>query len=203
MADKYMYLDKRVIRTKKQLKEALILLLEQMDFNEVTIKNLIDVAKISRGTFYNNYHSKEELLIELVEDVVFRLVRICQEPYKAYIRFVISDILPSTVKIFDHIYEHATLYRTIVNSNILPIFRDYLIEGLNQVILQDIIVLNPKINQEFFAGYQANAIGGMIIGWVRDDFKNSPSYMAEQLMETVKLPGNQLMERTKLRKMNL
>lgn len=46
---------------------------------------------------------------------------------------------------------------------------------------------DPKINREIHASYRVYAIIGMIIEWVNSDFKYSSRYMAEQLVEILKL----------------
>ncbi|RDW18373.1 TetR/AcrR family transcriptional regulator [Oceanobacillus arenosus] len=197
MTDKYMYLDKRVMKTKQELKVAIITLMQQKKYKDITISDVIAMAKISRGTFYNHYRSKEELLLELLDDVVLDLVQAYQQPYKKYRRFTLNDVLPSSVEIFDHVYKHSNFYTTIINSDISPHFQARLIDVLNKIALQDYIIRNRKINSELYAGYQAFVITGMIIEWVRSGYRFTPSYMAQQLMEIVKLPGHQSLERIK------
>ncbi|WP_093215576.1 TetR-like C-terminal domain-containing protein [Sediminibacillus albus] len=45
---------------------------------------------------------------------------------------------------------------------------------------------SPEINSELHANYQAYAIFGMIMEWVEGDFKLSPVYLADQLLEILK-----------------
>ncbi|WP_249872466.1 TetR/AcrR family transcriptional regulator [Oceanobacillus saliphilus] len=195
MLNKEFYLDKRIVRTKKLLMESLISLLQQNNFNDLSITDITTKAKVSRVTFYNHFQDKEKLLDELINNVITDLIYSYQSPYKTYKRFTINDVTPVTVKLFDHVYQNSSFYSTIVNSDILPAFQKRLTMEMNKLALQDYIIPNPKVNNGIYANYQAYAITGMIIEWVRGGFKYSPSYMAEQLMEIVKLPGNQSLVR--------
>jgi AcrR family transcriptional regulator len=61
--------DLRVRRTKKWLQDALIQLMREKPFRELQITEIADHAQVSRPTFYLHYHSKEELLLSLVDQV--------------------------------------------------------------------------------------------------------------------------------------
>jgi AcrR family transcriptional regulator len=44
------------------MENALLQLLETENFQEITIQEITDRARVSRRTFYRNYSSKEEIL---------------------------------------------------------------------------------------------------------------------------------------------
>ena len=191
MMDKYMYLDKRVIKTKQLLKKALLSLLEQNNTNQITIKEIIKTAHVSRGTFYNNYGSKEELIEELLDDIVLDLLRTLRQPYKTLNGLVFGDLTPLAVKLFEYIFEKSGIYTTIVNSDLLPTFREKLIEVFNNHTLQDIKIISLKINQELYGSYVAYAVSGILIEWVKSGYKYSSKYMAEQLVEMMTVSKDQ------------
>ena len=62
--------DRRVRRTKKLLTQALTTLLEKKQINEITVKELTDLADMNRGTFYLYYKDIFDML-EKVEDSLF------------------------------------------------------------------------------------------------------------------------------------
>lgn len=49
-------------KSKEKIKEALIALLETDDFEAVTIAEICGWAKLSRGTFYNHFNKKEDVI---------------------------------------------------------------------------------------------------------------------------------------------
>lgn len=54
--------DRRVRRTKRRLKEALLELIERRDYDRITIEEITSRADVGRSTFYSHYADKEDLL---------------------------------------------------------------------------------------------------------------------------------------------
>ncbi|MEM7537792.1 MAG: TetR/AcrR family transcriptional regulator [Chloroflexota bacterium] len=61
--------DRRIRRTRKLLQDALIQLLRQKPLAKIQIKEIVDVADVSRPTFYHHFETKEELLFSHMDDV--------------------------------------------------------------------------------------------------------------------------------------
>ena len=62
--------DKRIAKTKKNLKNAMIEMLGEKDFEHITITELCRAAEISRITFYSHYSDKYALLDEIFDDML-------------------------------------------------------------------------------------------------------------------------------------
>ena len=62
--------DKRIAKTKKNLKNAMIAMLGEKDFEHITITELCRAAEISRITFYSHYSDKYALLDEIFDDIL-------------------------------------------------------------------------------------------------------------------------------------
>ena len=65
--------DRRVRKTKKQLRSALTTLLLQKDISHVTVRDVADLADVNRGTFYAHYSDVYDLLHHLEDDLLTRL----------------------------------------------------------------------------------------------------------------------------------
>ncbi|WP_068501369.1 TetR/AcrR family transcriptional regulator [Paenibacillus kribbensis] len=59
--------DIRIYKTKMAIERALIELLQQHDFKDITIKKICDQALIGRSTFYSHYLDKYDLLEKIVK----------------------------------------------------------------------------------------------------------------------------------------
>ena len=62
--------DKRIAKTKKNLKNAMIAMLGEKDFEHITITELCRAAEISRITFYSHYSDTYALLDEIFDDML-------------------------------------------------------------------------------------------------------------------------------------
>ena len=56
--------DRRVQRTRHRLKEALLQLIEERNYDAITIEDITEKADVGRSTFYSHFNSKEELLFD-------------------------------------------------------------------------------------------------------------------------------------------
>ena len=55
-------MDKRIMKTRKGLKDALLCLLEEHPFEEITVTEICEHARTGRLTFYKYYSDKNELM---------------------------------------------------------------------------------------------------------------------------------------------
>lgn len=64
--------DKRVRRTKKLLRQALTRLMQQQEFQSITVTDVVREADINRGTFYAHYRDiydlREKIESEMIDD---------------------------------------------------------------------------------------------------------------------------------------
>jgi len=62
--------DKRIIKTKKTIKNALIDLLSQMPFEKISVTEICNQGLVSRITFYAHYDDKYKLVEEMFADYI-------------------------------------------------------------------------------------------------------------------------------------
>lgn len=67
--------DRRVRRTKRRLKDALLELIEERDYDRITIQDITDRADVGRSTFYSHFTSKEDLLFSGFDDWLLSLTQ--------------------------------------------------------------------------------------------------------------------------------
>lgn len=83
--------DLRITKTYKALQEALLILLEQRNFNHITVNDLCENAQISRTTFYTHFYDKYDLLKYWLENSVPEVEEIkepCQKVKSAFDYFI-------------------------------------------------------------------------------------------------------------------
>ena len=62
--------DRRVLKTKRAIKNALMHLLNDRDINDITISDIAAQADINRKTFYNYYSGVHEVIDEMENDII-------------------------------------------------------------------------------------------------------------------------------------
>ncbi len=181
--------DRRVIKSKQALKDALLNLMNKTEFKDITITDIVQTANLNRGTFYKHYEMKEHIFDEIIDDVLSDLIESYRDPYKGVEIFELNKLLPSGIKLFDHVEKHKEFYILILQSNKLAGFQHKICAVLKELALKDLFdsQMESSINPEINASYQAYAIFGMIVEWVSSEFKYSSNYMANQLFELIML----------------
>ncbi|MBD7938215.1 TetR/AcrR family transcriptional regulator [Cytobacillus sp. Sa5YUA1] len=177
--------DRRIHKSKKGLKDALITLMAEKEFKKITVTDLVQKADLNRGTFYKHFQTKEELLEELTNDILDDLIRSYREPYIGIGELHIKDLTTSSVKIFEHVYQYESFYSVMIHSHALSGFQDKIISVLTQLSQEEIGFdhIPNAINHKLITNYHVYGLYGLIISWVKGGFKYSPTHMAEQLIE--------------------
>src|SRR3954464_12204566 len=61
-------MDRRISRTRDTLGDALVELIHEKTFDEITVQEVLDRAGVGRSTFYAHYRDKQDLFLSDVED---------------------------------------------------------------------------------------------------------------------------------------
>ena len=55
---------------KIKISRALIKLMDQMPFSDITVTDIVKTAGVARASYYRNFDSKEEVLIKVTDDIM-------------------------------------------------------------------------------------------------------------------------------------
>lgn len=62
-------MDSRIVKTKRDIRNALVELLKEIPFEKVTIKLVSEKAMVARPTFYAHYNTVQDILIDYLQDL--------------------------------------------------------------------------------------------------------------------------------------
>ena len=79
MAEEKKTTDRRVLRTKRAIRNAFAKLLTEKDINDITIRDIADLADINRKTFYNYYAGVYQVVDEIENDIITTLETVLGE----------------------------------------------------------------------------------------------------------------------------
>lgn len=184
MNDQETKLDRRVVRTRRRLSEALLELMREEPFEAITIQNITDRADLNRATFYLHYSTKEELLIASLEARFDNLVKEIESSYPMTpINPIWLDHKPEEM-IFSHVKANADLYRVILSDRGLGAVTHRIIKYIAEVTIRDFNKsLPPEERDEvmipLIAHYFAGALFATLIWWIENDFHLTAAEMAE------------------------
>ncbi|MCK6510264.1 TetR/AcrR family transcriptional regulator [Myxococcota bacterium] len=61
--------DRRTIRSRSRLQEALLVLLDEKEYDQISVADVADRANVSRPTFYAHYKTKDDLLLSYFDRI--------------------------------------------------------------------------------------------------------------------------------------
>lgn len=175
--------DRRVNRTRRQLRDALMALIVEKGYDAITIEDITDHADLGRTTFYLHYRDKEELLLETLEAVANELKE----------QIGLSDDLKNKrpkpkvaiLTIFQHASQNSVLYRNILSGGAAPKALNRLhnvISSAAELIFASISLQNvptEHIPPDVLAAYFASSLLGFLTWWLENDAGYSPAQMTE------------------------
>ncbi|MEW5852628.1 MAG: TetR/AcrR family transcriptional regulator [Myxococcota bacterium] len=107
--------DRRVQRTRQLLTGALLQLILEKGYEDVSVQDIIDRANVGRSTFYAHFADKEDLLIAGMEHLERELVE-SQRHALASGRSPEERALGFSRPLFEHAAGHRDLYRSMVGT---------------------------------------------------------------------------------------
>ena len=139
--------DRRVRRTKKILTQALTELLQQKQVNEITVKELTDLADMNRGTFYLYYKDIFDM-IEKIEDEMFSKLNAIFTLREN--EAVTEQTKPILLDLFRFIENNQEMCRVLLSPNGDMSFLHRLNEVLREKCLHMYLGAEPAANEEDF-----------------------------------------------------
>lgn len=98
--------DRRVERSRRMLRDALVALILERGWDDVSVKDVCDRADVGRSTFYSHFGDKEELLVSGFDDLLAHL-RGAHDP---------GALLPFVRPLIEHAIDNVRLFRAVIGK---------------------------------------------------------------------------------------
>lgn len=164
--------DRRVLRTKKNIRQTFLQLLSEKSLTQLTVKELSEQADINRKTFYMYHSNIEEILSELEDELVQKLVLVFEkelfdrEVFDSYSFFENLNLA---------IQGDIELYRTLNYADLLPHLILRAKNALIDVFFRKYNIPADSDSERYilYAEYAASGILSMYTKWFSNDFHMS------------------------------
>ena len=171
--------DRRVRKTRRQLRECLITLLKEKKVQDITVRELTDMADLNRGTFYLHYKDVFDLLekteAELQEDFNQLVCKHDAVDLKQRPSVIFNDI-------YSLVYDNADLIEILLGENGDLNFVNRLKQLIREKCLKDWMEVfrsgNAAAFDAFFSFIVSGCIG-LVQYWLQTGLKETPEQMAK------------------------
>lgn len=179
--------DRRIVRSKKALRDALIELMEERGFDNITVNDLCSRADLNRGTFYNHYHDKEHLLASFEDEIMVGLEAYQAKMQELELPYVWAHKakkrpLPFLVELFDYLRDEGDFLHAVLGPGgdvrFGPRLRDSMCANIVQTILHERYRTDPTPFVSYYVAFFSSAYLGVIMRWIETGMQESSEEMA-------------------------
>ncbi|USS87972.1 TetR/AcrR family transcriptional regulator [Fructilactobacillus hinvesii] len=150
-------------KTRQRIILGLFELMLEKDYADITVKAICKQAKVSRMTFYRNFHTKEDVI-----KGQFAMV------YKHFIqrlatqkRLAFYDVATT---FFTLIKENQLMMEALVQNGLTNLLLDAMTEYVKTLVAQQILITREESSQ-FLVAMIAGGLTEVIVVWTKNDMK--------------------------------
>jgi len=176
-------MDKRTLRTRQALKNALLELMVEIGYEKTTVQRILERAGVGRATFYVHYRSKEDLLRRSLDGLGKDLTEECKPARLARVQEGHRGSVPLafTLAFFRHVDSHRRLYRAVVGHESGLIVERQMRRLLAELVKPEVVFKDARrrnsVEAEMAVQYVVGALMSVAIWWLDRDIKLSPEEM--------------------------
>lgn len=178
--------DRRSQRTQRLLSDALIALMFEKRYDDITIQDILDRANIGRSTFYEHYWDKRDLITSEIERVIDLLGQRVETPSQR------TGVFIPSLALFQHVREQQRLFQALQRGQgietITQAFQDHLRARVEAGLCRE---GKQGESGELFAAVASYIVGAfmsLMQWWLATEMTWSPERM-DALFRDLVLPG--------------
>jgi len=176
-------LDRRVRKTKAQMRKAFTALLLEKPMQSISVTDLTRLADVNRGTFYSHYRDIYDLAQQLENEMFEEFLKLMDSYPNAALRVGLQPILRD---VFRFINKNADMGLVLLEGD--NAFLQRFKEAVNLRVMQEwgeLYGLGRAENGAYCMSFLVEGCVGMLRAWVKSGRRESPEKMAvlaEQLI---------------------
>ena len=153
--------------------ESLVLLIEEKDYENITISDIVQKAGVSRASFYRYFQTKEEVFLHFLELEKKQIIKISKSNDKNQKnpRKTLSLILKS-------VQNYKALFQSITKTGLKKLYEEYIDKEIIFLLCK-----NYDINKNK-AVILSGALKNTIFEWLRSNCKEDVDSLIDDFLES-------------------
>lgn len=167
--------DRRVLRTERQLEDALVCLLQQKPIQHISVRELAETANITRATFYTHYRDPLDMLRHLQNKTVERIIEIINTTLNVH-----------TSEFFIQLFRYIANDVRYPSLLFIPIGEDSTFQRIGFMIVEQHMMTWTRLHQntsaeeyEYYCTYIVFGCISILYRWISTGMKEPPETMAK------------------------
>ncbi len=164
-------IDRRTLRTRQALHQALIRLVLERGYDQITVGDIADAANVGRSTFYAHFTDKDDLLRH---GISYLSAMLKEPPDKETGPLGFSRFLT------EHLKDQKKLQRALMQSSAGPIIIESLREAICDALRRALRTERGKAPDEIEVQFVAGAYLAVVMWWLDRGAKETPAAIDER-----------------------
>lgn len=151
---------------------ALMILMEQKSYDDITITDIAKKAGVSRMSYYRTYSSKEDILIQYFDD----LFETCLEDFKQSRELTRKEF---HLKFFETFLQNKTLINNLLHTNLYDMVLKHFMKCLKYLAerIYHLDTKDPVIDYKIHS--EAGSLCVVAVHWIETGARETPQEMAD------------------------
>ncbi len=182
--------DRRVRRTRGMLQEALLHLIVEKGYDDITVQDIIDRADVGRSTFYFHFMDKEDLL-EWSINQLRAYIEMQQKGVQPVVKNSGEIQLGTSMAMLDHAKDHKELYQAVTGRQSGAVILHYF-KGMLRDLFEDemgtvLTRATPslKIPHSLAVDFVVNTFWTVLTWWMDNDIPCSVAEADKTFLQLV------------------
>lgn len=185
-------IDRRVLRTRQLLRTALLELIQEREFDALTVQDITERATLNRATFYLHYADKHDLLLQVIRETLVELSDLpLPHPYDIPGQIDPERIRTFFVAVFQHVITNLTFYRVMLQVSGLAGVSDEIHNTIYKVgmwMIGRVEVIRWRVPPEVIMSMVSGAYLGVVRWAVSQATTPTAEHLASQFIQ-IMIPG--------------
>ena len=175
--------DRRITKTRKAIYQAFLHLLNQKDYEAITVQEIIDLADVGRSTFYSHYESKELLLDELCQKLFHHLFERAEHLSP-------QDYLAHIFQHFKKNQDHVTSLLLSKNDYFIRQLRKELEHDVYPMVADELIKAHPTLPHSYLKHLVVSHFIETLSWWLKKGKSYTEQEVIQFYLEILKVGSN-------------
>ena len=169
------------IRSKKEITDALIKLMQDHSYSEISVKQIVLETTLERKTFYNNFSSKDDVLDSVITEAIRNYVEALTMSPDGPLS-VIFEFCDRNKELLGLLHKNNLLYLLLLKLNaVIPELNSCMDMSTNPFAK-----MIGSLEPDYLIAFNIGAIWNIIFKWVERGMTDSPEKIKNTLEEYLK-----------------
>lgn len=183
-------MDRRQQKTRKAIFQAFSKLLQNKEYNHITVQDIIDEANIGRSTFYAHFETKDELLNATCTQIFGHIFSDVLNAEKTHDFSKENKTLSNKLThLLYHLQEQKNDIISVLSGESSDVFLLYFKKYLKQLFAEYTKNIQTKAPLDFVLNHYTSSFGEAIKWWANENMHHPPEEIVAFYLE---LTNNEL-----------